>query len=464
MVTFLVEIKNKQELLKNTNSLKDRKAREIILEVIEKTLTDIDPKKIINSQIFLKNNTLQIKKEKINLNNFENIILIGGGKATGSMAEAFADIIKDKIVDGLIVVPKGTSTKYNIKNVKIQESSHPIPDEMSVDGANKLLSLASRAGKNDLVICLISGGGSSLMALPKEGIALKDKKKLNNLLLKSGASINEINTVRKHISGFKGGQLAKKIYPATMINLFLSDVIGDKLESIASGPTVPDPTTYQESKNILNRYNLWEISPKSIRTIISKGINGFINDTPKKNEKYFKKSYNIVIGNNYLACKSAINTLNEMGLNTALLSSSIEGEAREVGLMLGSIARETATSRSSLRPPIGIVTGGETTVKVIGNGKGGRNQELSLSAANKISKIKGISIASFSTDGIDGPTDAAGAIIDSGTIARSQKLKLNYKEYLKNNNTYTFFSLIGDLILTGYTGTNINDITISVIL
>jgi glycerate-2-kinase len=464
MVTFLVEIKNKQELLKNTNSLKDRKAREIILEVIEKTLTDIDPKKIINSQIFLKNNTLQIKKEKINLNNFENIILIGGGKATGSMTEAISDIIKDKIVDGLIIVPKGTSTKYNIKNVKIQESSHPIPDEMSVDGANKLLSLASRAGKNDLVICLISGGGSSLMALPKEGITLKDKKKLNNLLLKSGASINEINTVRKHISGFKGGQLAKKIYPATMINLFLSDVIGDRLESIASGPTVPDPTTYQESKNILNRYNLWEISPKSIRTIISKGINGFINDTPKKNEKYFKKSHNIVIGNNYLACKSAINTLHEMGLNTALLSSSIEGEAREVGLMLGSIARETATSRSSLRPPIGIVTGGETTVKVIGNGKGGRNQELSLSAANKISKIKGISIASFSTDGIDGPTDAAGAIIDSGTIARSQKLKLNYKEYLKNNNTYTFFSLIGDLILTGYTGTNINDITISVIL
>jgi len=325
------------------------------------------------------------------------------------------------------------------------------------------MAIVEQAKEDDLVICLISGGGSSLMPLPHEGISLKDKQELTNALLKSGAEITEINAVRKHLSAFKGGWLAKKAYPATILNLVLSDVIGDPLDSIASGPTVPDTSTFSDARKILEKYDLWLKVPVSIRKIISEGARGLLEETPKANDLVFEKVHNLVIGNNRTAILAAIDFLGSKGLNTLILADMLAGEAKEVGKALAKVASEgfvcTDTSRS-----LGIVAGGETTVTVRGKGLGGRNQELSLSAALNLKEYKECVIASFSTDGVDGPTDAAGAIIDGSTLKRARQLGLDPKKYIANNDSYSFFSKLGDLICTGATGTNVNDLSVIITL
>jgi len=352
--------------------------------------------------------------------------------------------------------------KHKLSRINLHESSHPIPDETSVTGAKKILELAKKAENGDLVISLISGGGSSLMALPKEGISLEDKRKVTDLLLKSGATINEINAIRKHISSFKGGQLAKAVYPATLIGLLLSDVLGDPLDVIASGPTVPDSSTFNDAVAILKRYDLWDRIPDSVRQVLLDGVKGKIDETPKEGDEIFKRVRNIVIGNNRLACTAAIRRISKHGLNTLFLTSYMEGEARHIGTFFGAIGRELMMTDKPISSPAGIVAGGETTVTVTGNGVGGRNQEIALSAALKIVGTDGLAIASASTDGIDGPTDAAGAIVDGKTILRAKNRGLDPLEALRNNDSYTFFSGLEDLILTGPTGTNVNDVTILV--
>ena len=460
----MVKIRNRKELLSNAYSSVNRRGREIVLDVIERSLEAVDPKRVVRSQVNLSNSILKVDEETFNLTRFRRIFVVGGGKAGGSMAEALDKILGERIEDGIIVIPKGTLDRYQAERIDFHEGSHPIPDESSVKGAKKILNLASRAEKNDLVMCLISGGGSSLMALPREGISLRDKRKVTDLLLRSGAAINEINTIRKHISSFKGGQLAREAYPATVISLLLSDVIGDPLDVIASGPTVPDPTTFEDAVTILRRYSLWEATPKSIKQTLSNGAKGIVQETPKEDDPAFAKARNLVIGNNRLACTAAVGELERHGLNTLLLTSLVEGEARDVGLIFGGVARETLASGCPLPPPAGIVAGGETTVTVTGDGVGGRNQEICLSAALKIDGLDRVVMASVSTDGIDGPTDAAGAVVDGRTISRSRDVGIDAKECLRNNDAYSFFSGTGDLIYTGPTGTNVNDITILVML
>jgi len=326
------------------------------------------------------------------------------------------------------------------------------------------LEIAEKAGENDLVICLISGGGSSLMPLPRGDISIVDKKKITEALLKCGATINEINTVRKHISDFKGGWLAKKAYPATVLNLILSDVIGDPLDFIASGPTVPDSTTFHEAVKILKKYELWNTVPESIRKVLSDGEKGLIPETPKADDQVFKKVFTVVVGNNRFASLAACESLRSNGLNTLLLTSTLEGEARHVGTVLASIAREISISQNPVSKPAGIVAGGETTVTVKGKGLGGRNQEIALSAALKLEGMNGVVLASLSTDGVDGPTDAAGAIVDGKTLERAANKGLNPEEFLAENNSYNFFSELGDLIFTGPTGTNVNDVSVIIVL
>jgi len=455
-------IKNREALIANGSSSKDKMARKIALDAIEEAFKAADPKRIMFSKIKLEGETLKVNDNLFHLSKYKRIFVLGGGKASGSMAEALEKILKDHIEDGIIVVPKGVAGKHKLSRIKLHESSHPIPDESSVAGARKILELAKKAEEGDLVICLISGGGSSLMALPKENISLKDKQRVTDLLLKSGAVINEVNAVRKHISSFKGGQLAKAVYPATLIGLLLSDVLGDPLDVIASGPTVPDSSTFNDAVSILQRYNLWDRIPNSVRMILSEGVKGKMEETPKKEDPTFKKVKNIVIGNNRLACSAALKRLERSGLNTLFLTSFMEGEARHIGIFIGAIGRELTVTSKPIAPPAGIVAGGETTVTVTGNGIGGRNQEISLSAALKIINAEGVAVASASTDGIDGPTDAAGAIVDGKTILRSRKLGLDPVEALRNNDSYSFFSELRDLIMTGPTGTNVNDITILV--
>jgi len=458
----MVVIKNADQLIRNGGTDLDKKARELALKSLEAAIKAVDPKSIIKSKIGLKGSVLQVNGHTFDLKKFKNIYVVGGGKASGSMAEALEEVLGDKITGGLVNIPKGS--KHRTKIVKLHEASHPIPDESGVEGTRKMLEIAEKAGENDLVICLISGGGSSLMPMPRGEITIADKRRITEDLLKCGATINEINTVRKHISEFKGGWLAKKAYPATILNLILSDVLGDPLDFIASGPTVPDSTTFSDAIKVLKNYGLWDRAPESIKKVLTDGEKGLIPETPKADDEAFKKVFNVVIGNNRAASMAACETLKSEGLNTLLLTSLLEGEARHVGTVLASLTREVLASGNPIKKPAGMVAGGETTVTVTGKGRGGRNQEIALAASLKIRGLDGVVIASLSTDGVDGPTDAAGAIVDGKTIARAEALGLRAEEFLADNNSYGFFSQLGDLILTGPTGTNVNDVSVIVVL
>ncbi len=457
----MMKIKNKGVLIENAKSKLDRTARKLALEALEAALEAADPGEAIKSKLTLKDDILRINQRNFDLNKFGHIYVVGGGKASGKMAETIESIFADRISGGIVNIPhKGGP--YKTRRIKLQKAGHPIPDNAGIKGTKEMLKLASHARKNDLVICLISGGGSSLMPLPRGGVTISDKRQVTDALLRSGATINEINTVRKHISALKGGWLAKKAYPTTIINLILSDVIGDPLDFIASGPTVPDSTTFSDSTEILKRYKLWEGMPQSVKQILVDGQRGLIEETPKKGDKAFKKIHNVIIGNNRSATFAACNKLQKADLRSLLLTSYLEGEARHVGTTLASIAKEIETSGNPLAKPCGIVAGGETTVTVVGEGKGGRNQEIALSAALRIAGMDGVVIASLSTDGIDGPTEAAGALVDGKTFNRSLKLGMDAKSYLARNDSYNFLSRLDGLIFTGLTGTNVNDISIIV--
>jgi len=327
-----------------------------------------------------------------------------------------------------------------------------------------MLELVSQAEEKDLVICLLSGGGSSLMPQPCKGVSLRDKRKVTDALLKSGATINEINTVRKHISAIKGGWLAKRAYPATVVNLILSDVVGDPLDSIASGPTVPDPTTFQDAIEVLKRYGLWTKVPVSVRKALLDGEKGLTPETPKAGDEVFRRVHNVVVGNTLTATSAAHGSFKKAGLNASLLTSFLEGQARDVGTVLASVAKEVIKSGNPVPKPAGVVAGGETTVTVVGKGKGGRNQEIALGAALKIGGLDGVVVASMSTDGVDGPTDAAGALVDGKTMIRARRLGLDSRAFLAENDSYTFFSRLGDLLFTGPTGTNVCDVSVIVVL
>jgi glycerate 2-kinase len=460
----MLNIRNKQQLIENGQTELTRKARALALESLEFAINSVNPKSIITSKLSLEDRTLRVQEYAFNLALYKRVYVVGGGKAAGSMAEALEEILGKHITSGIVNVPYGCQSKTKI--IKLNEASHPLPDQAGVDGTRQILEIAEKAEADDLVICLISGGGSSLMSYPREGISIEDKRKLTVALLRSGATINEINTVRKHISGFKGGWLAKKAYPATVLNLILSDVIGDSLDAIASGPTVPDSTTFADAKQVLEKYGLYANSPSSIRKVLSDGEQGVIEETPKAKDKAFSKVYNVIVGNNRTASLALCENLKSGGLNTILLTATLEGEARCAGAKLASIANEILSSQNPASKPVAIVAGGETTVKVTGDGLGGRNQELVLSAALELKKNadSAVVVASVGTDGVDGPTDAAGAIVDQYTCARAAESGLEPELFLANNDSYNFFAKLGDLVFTGQTGTNVNDMSLIIVL
>lgn len=456
----MVMIRNKEQLVENGETAPDRKARRLALTSLETAVQSVDPKRIVCSKLSLKNSILKADGHSFDLREIKHVYVVGGGKAGGSMAEGLEAVLDQRISSGLVNVPQGSKNRTKI--IKLHAASHPTPSEKGVEGTRAMLDIAEQAGKDDLVICLISGGGSSLMPLPRGDISIADKKALTDSLLKSGANINEINTVRKHISDFKGGWLAKKAYPATILNLILSDVVGDPLDFIASGPTVPDSTTFSDAIQVLNKYGLWNGAPASIRQVLTDGERGKIPETPKVDDKAFKKVYNVMVGNNRTASAAACEYLRSAHVNALLLTASLEGEAKTVGTVLASIANELAVYDNPVPKPAGIVFGGETTVVVTGTGLGGRNQEIPLGAVLKLRHIDGIAVASLSTDGVDGPTDAAGAIVDGKTLAKAQKIDLSPEKYLADNDSYHFFSRLNDLIFTGPTGTNVNDVSVIV--
>ncbi|HUK85735.1 MAG TPA: glycerate kinase [Candidatus Acidoferrum sp.] len=454
----MIRIRNLEKLIENGESWHIRQSRSLALKCLERAINAAEPKQLVEAKVKVENNQLRVEDYLFDLGKFKHVYVVGGGKAGGKMAQAMEEILGGHMTAGVVNVPYSAEQKTRV--IELNEASHPIPDEAGVKGTRRIVALAEQAEQDDLVICLISGGGSSLMPLPREGISLKDKQALTNDLLKSGAEITEINTVRKHLSSFKGGWLAKKAYPATVLNLVLSDVMGDPLDSIASGPTVPDPSTFSDARNILRKYGLWLNAPVSIRKIISEGVKGFLEETPKPNDLIFENVHNLIIGNNRTSSQAAFDCLRSKGLSVLLLSKMLEGEAKEVGKVLSNLANEV--SKSSISKSLGVVAGGETTVTVVGEGVGGRNQELMLSAAMKLEDSAEWVFASLSTDGVDGPTDAAGAIIDDATLKRARQLGLDPEKYLLNNDSYSFFLKLGDLIFTNATGTNVNDVSVMV--
>ncbi len=458
----MIAIKNKVQLIENGETRLNREARKLALTSLETALDAADPKQLLKSRLLFHDSTLNVDGLSFNLEKLKRVYVVGGGKASGSMAEAVEQILGDRVSGGVVNVLHGSTNRTS--RIKLHEANHPVPDEAGVEGTRQMLEIVEQAEGNDLIICLISGGGSSLMPLPRGKISLADKKEMTQALLKSGATINEVNTVRKHISDFKGGWLAKKAYPATILNLILSDVVGDPLDFIASGPTVPDSTTFSEAIAILKKYNLWAAAPESIRKVLSEGKKGLIPETPKARDKAFRKVHNVVIGNNRSSTSAAYEQLKTDGLNTLLLTATLEGEARHIGTMLASIGSEVSVSAHPAPKPAGIVAGGETTVTVTGKGLGGRNQELALAAAARLKGSEGMVLASLSTDGVDGPTDAAGAVIDGKTVTRALKMGLVPEKFLAENDSYHFFSKLGDLIFTGPTGTNVNDVSAIVVL
>jgi glycerate 2-kinase len=438
-------------------------SRQVLVEALTKGLLAADPRTILRNKVNVRGNHVVIGPLSVNLSEFRRVLVIGGGKATANMALEIERILDGWLAGGSVNIPAYTNPWPKSSKIEFNPATHPVPSQQGCQGVKNMIELVGEPSKDDLVICLISGGGSALMPLPAKGLTLADKKKTTQLLLKSGARIDEINAVRKHLSDFKGGRLAEKLYPATIVSLIISDVVGDRLDSIASGPTVPDSTTYSDAYDVLNERGLWPRIPRSVRSRIMKGEKGTLPETPKEGSKIFKRVHNFLIGTNMESCKAAARVLRVRGYRTMILTSKIQGEAREVGKVVSSIASDIYENQVPISPPAAIVAGGETTVTVHGKGLGGRNQELVLSAALSIRGLSRVLVASIGTDGMDGPTNAAGAIADGSTVERGLRRGLDADTYLRENDSHEFFKKLEDLIITGPTGTNVNDILIAIV-
>jgi hydroxypyruvate reductase len=388
---------------------------------------------------------------------YRNIYVIGAGKAGATMAAAAERALGRAITAGLVNVKDGHTVR--LRRIELNECGHPVPDERGAAGARRIAEMAAGAGKGDLVLCLISGGASALMPLPAEPITLEEKQAVTRLLLASGADIHEINTVRKHISGIKGGQLARLAAPAAVEALLLSDVIGDDIDVIGSGPAAPDASTFGAAAEILRRYGIVERVPAAVRERIERGERGEIAETPKPGDPLFKRVRNTVVGGNRLALEAARQCARGLGFHTLVLASEVQGETREVARMHAAIAREVAKTGQPVKAPACLITGGETTVTIRGGGLGGRNQEFVLAAALDIAGMERTVAFSAGTDGTDGPTDAAGAVADGDTLRRNPEAR----GYLDRNDSYHYFEGLGDLVKTGPTGTNVMDVRILLI-
>lgn len=432
--------------------------REIAWEIIKSSLEVVNPKLAVKNHLSYDEKKRKIKVKDREFEIKKDVYLLSVGKASFPMTEGVLEVLGDLVKKGYVVVPYGYEGKLT-GNIEILHSSHPIPDENGERAAKIVLNFVESLKEDDILIFLLSGGGSALLPLPKEEITLKDKIETTKLLLSCSARIQEINAVRKHLSKIKGGQLAEKC-KGTIITLVVSDVLGNPLDSIASGPTVPDPTTYQDVFNILKKYDLWEKVPERVRELVKKGILGKIPETPKFiNERHFTG----VILSNRSCIERAIERAKELGFNTLFLTGFLEGEAREVAKVIAGIVKEIKFSQNPISPPCALILGGETTVTLKGDGLGGRNQELALSFAIEIQGIDGVVLVSFATDGRDGPTDSAGAFADGNTVERAEELGMDPVSYLLNNDSYHFFKKINSLIKTGPTHTNVNDMVVVLI-
>lgn len=425
--------------------------KDILKELYFSGLSAVEPSKLVKENI-------KIVFEEIEKAKRKKVVLFSIGKAGYKMAKGAMEELKDYVKNGIVLTKYGHLEKKEVifPNLKIIEAGHPVPDRNSLKGTKEILKKIEKEKENSIFLIMVSGGTSSLLVYPKEGINLKEKIKTTEILLKKGANIFELNCVRKHLSKVKGGNLLKFIYPAPTISFIISDVIGDKLDTIGSGSTTPDETTFKEAMEILLKYKIEKKVSENVLNLIKKGVEGKIEENPKINDKIFKNVKNVLIGNNSIALKEIQKKAEEKNIFSKIISKDIQGEAKEMGKYLANIAIEEKKNKK-IEAPLLLIFGGETTVNVKGKGKGGRAQEVALSFAKEISGLEGIFFLSAGSDGTDGPTEAAGAIVDGNTIREGEKLGLKAKEFLENNDSYNFFKKINSLFITGPTGTNVMD-------
>ena len=430
--------------------------RRVALDVMTAALAAVEPGEAVRRHVRREGSTLEVDGQRYDLASYRRVLVVGAGKASAAMAVAVESLLGERISGGSVNVKDGYTLP--LKRVRLHEAGHPVPDARGLKGTEDILRLLDDVREDDLVLTVLSGGGSALLTAPVEGVSLADVQELTDQLLRCGATIHELNAVRKHLSRVKGGQLARVAARAAVVSLIVSDVVGSSLDVIASGPTAPDASTFADALDVLRRYGLTARVPPAVAAYLLEGQRGERPETPKAGDPAFARVQNVIVASNRLAAEAALARARALGLQALLLSTYIEGEAREVGRILAALAQEEAQHGHPLPRPACLIMGGETTVTVHGGGKGGRNQELVLAAAPAIDGLAGVVVASLATDGSDGPTDAAGALADSATLSRARAAGLDPLEALAENDSYHFFSALGDLLITVPTMTNVNDL------
>lgn len=437
--------------------MKTQPFKKLAHKMIQSAIEAVDPYKLIRNEVRLEDEILSFKRVKTNLALFKNIYVLGIGKAAGPMAAAFEDILGPRLSAGAVIVKYGHTVP--LRKIKLYEAGHPVPDENSLNATQHLLKIAERATEKDLILFVISGGGSALFERLPASIPPEHLATFNERLLSCGASIDEINVLRKHISLVKGGRFAEIASPARLETFILSDVIGDAPENIASGPTAPDSSTFKDVRDILNRYRLTESLPVTILDYFKRGLEGREPETPKAENALFKKVHNRVVGNNRLALENARKIAERAGYKTQLIRDPFQGDVHEVANFWAEKITELLKKKQTEAGKICILGGGEPTVTLKGKGLGGRNQELALLVLSRLKEASSpFYFCSVGTDGSDGPTDAAGAWIDQESFSISKKAGLNINDFMERNDSYHFFEQTGCLIKTGPTGTNVMDV------
>lgn len=431
-----------------------------VIAILKSAIDASDPAKAVSRYVRRIKNRILIGVDEIDLENYSQIKVIGIGKASVGMGFAVKDILDEYFQDGVLITKdhKYLASKYINQGFEIVLGSHPVPNQASINATKRLIGSLRGIDKQSLVICLISGGGSALFTHPLNGIELADIQKLTTALLASGADIHEINTIRKHIDGVKGGRLAQFVYPAKLVTLILSDVIGNEFDVIASGPTVADPKTFHDAINILEQYRLLNETPESIISCIRRGTQGEIKETLKIGDQVLANVSNYLVGSVSDAVDAAKTAADEKGFNTSIITTSFQGETGVLAKEFSGILGEMVRKDKPVSKPGCMIGGGESTVKVLGKGLGGRNQDLALNAVPFLDGLESCVLITLATDGEDGPTDAAGAVVTGFSAKKAIKLGLDVQEFIKNNDSYNFFRLMDDQIKIGATGTNLNDL------
>ncbi len=435
-----------------------RELREHARAILDAALEAADAEESVRRNLRRRGDQVVVGTTQLDLLSFRRLWVVGFGKASARMARAVEQLLGDRIHGGLVVTKHGHGVP--LRKVEVLEASHPLPGPEGEAAARRVADLLREAGEGDLVVCLVSGGGSALLPLPAEGLTLQDKVAVTHLLLRSGATISEVNAVRKHLSAVKGGWLARLASPARVVGLVVSDVLGDPLDAIASGPLSPDPTTYEDALRVLERYGLLDQVPRAVRERLERGASGQVPETPKPGDPVFEKVSLHVVAGVADAVEGARAAAERLGYRALVLTTWLEGEAREVGRVVAALAREEVVRDRPVPKPACLLMGGETTVTVRGPGRGGRNQELVLASTLGLEGLSGVLVASLATDGTDGPTDAAGAFADGTTLARAKTQGMDPEQFLARNDAYPFFEALQDLVRTGPTGTNVNDVVL----